>query len=129
MTIAKWCVLITCFLPSVTALLAKIGSQRLTFNNGKYGNNNPRERESKLMGWQKRAMAAHSNGYEALPLFIAAVIFAQMAQAGQGRIDMLTMAFVTLRVAYVAVYLMNLGNLRSLIWAAAVATNVGLFLM
>jgi len=129
MTIAKWCVLIACFLPSVTALLAKIGSQRLTFNNGKYDNNNPRERESKLMGWQKRAMAAHSNGYEALPLFIAAVIFAQMAQAGQGRIDMLTMAFVTLRVAYVAVYLMNFGNLRSLIWAAAVATNVGLFLM
>jgi uncharacterized MAPEG superfamily protein len=78
---------------------------------------------------KKRTIAAHSNGYEALPLFIAAVIFAQIAQVDQGRIDMLSMAFVALRVAYVVVYLMNFGNLRSLIWAAAVAANVGLFLM
>ena len=129
MTIAKWCVLIACFLPSVTALLPKISSLHLPFKDGKYDNNNPREWESKLIGWQKRAITAHSNGYEALPLFIAAVIFAQMAQGDQGRIDMLAITFVALRVAYIAVYLMNFGNLRSLIWGAAVATNVGLLLM
>ena len=129
MTIAKWCVLIACFLPSVTALLPKISALHLPFKDGKYDNNNPREWESKLIGWQKRAIAAHSNGYEALPLFIAAVIFAQIAQGNQGRIDMLAITFVALRVAYIAVYLMNFGNLRSLIWGAAVATNVGLFLM
>ncbi|RFC36137.1 MAG: putative conserved protein, MAPEG superfamily [Candidatus Nitrotoga sp. SPKER] len=129
MTIAKWCVLIACFLPSLTALLPKISSLRLSFTDGKYDNNNPREWESKLIGWQKRAIAAHSNGYEALPLFIAAVIFAQMAQGDQSRIDMLAMSFVVLRVVYIAVYLMNFGNLRSLIWGAAVATNIGLFLM
>ena len=129
MTIDKWCVLIACFLPSVTALLPKISSLHLPFKDGKYDNNNPREWESKLIGWQKRAIAAHSNGYEALPLFIAAVIFAQMAQGNQGRIDMLAITFVALRVAYIAVYLMNFGNLRSLIWGAAVATNVGLLLM
>jgi uncharacterized MAPEG superfamily protein len=129
MTITKWCVLIACFLPSVTALLPKISSLRLSFKDGKYDNNNPREWESTLIGWQKRAIAAHSNGYEALPLFIAAVIFAQMAQGDQGHIDMLALTFVALRVVYIAVYLMNFGNLRSLFWAAAVATNVGLFLM
>jgi len=129
MAIAKWCVLIACFIPSVTALLPKISSLHLPFKDGKYDNNNPREWESKLIGWQKRAIAAHSNGYEALPLFIAAVIFAQMAQGDQGRIDMLAITFVALRVAYIAVYLMNFGNLRSLIWGAAVATNVGLLLM
>ena len=110
-------------------MLPKISSLRLSFKDGKYDNNNPREWESKLIGWQKRAIAAHTNGYEALPLFIAAVIFAQMAQGDQGRIDMLAMAFVALRVVYIAVYMMNLGNLRSLIWGAAVATNVGLFFM
>ena len=129
MTIAKWCVLIACFLPSVTALLPKISSQRLTFKDSKYDNSNPRDWESTLIGWQKRALAAHSNGYEALPLFIAAVIFAQMTQGDQGRIDMLAMTFVALRVVYIAVYLMNFGTLRSLIWAAAAATNIGLFLM
>jgi uncharacterized MAPEG superfamily protein len=129
MTITKWCVLIACFLPAVTALLPKISSLRLSFKDGKYDNNNPREWESQLIGWQKRAIAAHSNGYEALPLFIAAVIFAQMGQGDQGRIDMLALTFVALRVAYIAVYLMNFGSLRSLIWGAAVATNIGLFLM
>ena len=100
MTIAKWCVLIACFLPSVTAMLPKISSLRLSFKDGKYDNNNPREWESKLIGWQKRAIAAHSNGYEALPLFIAAVIFAQMALGDQGRIDMLAITFVALRGVY-----------------------------
>jgi uncharacterized MAPEG superfamily protein len=129
MTITKWCVLIACFLPAVTALLPKISSLRLSFKDGKYDNNNPREWESQLIGWQKRAIAAHSNSYEALPLFIAAVIFAQMAQGDQSRIDMLALTFVALRMAYIAVYLMNLGSIRSLIWGAAVATNIGLFLM
>ncbi len=129
MTIAKWCVLIACFLPSVTALLPKISSPRLSLKDGKYDNNDPREWESKLIGWQKRAIAAHSNGYEALPLFIAAVIFAQMAQGDQSHIDMLAMTFIALRVMYIAAYLMNFGSLRSLIWAAAVAVNVGLFLI
>ena len=129
MTIAKWCVLIACFLPSVTALLPKISSPRLSLEGGKYDNNDPREWESKLIGWQKRAIAAHSNGYEALPLFIAAVVFAQMAQGNQSRIDMFAMTFIALRVMYIAAYLMNFGSLRSLIWAAAVAVNVGLFIM
>lgn len=129
MTIAKWCVLIACFLPAVTAMLPKISSLLLSSKGGKYDNNNPREWELQLTGWQKRAIAAHSNGYEALPLFIAAVVFAQIAQGDQGRIDMLAMIFVALRVMYIAVYLINFGTLRSLIWAAAVATNIGLFLM
>jgi len=129
MTIAKWCVLIACFLPSVTALPPKIRSPRQSLKDGKYDNNNPREWESKLIGWQKRAIAAHSNGYEALPLFIEAVIFAQMAKGDQSRIDMLAMIFFALRVKYIAAYLMNFGGLRSLIWAAAMAVNVGLFLM
>lgn len=82
-----------------------------------------------MIGWQKRAIAAHSNSYEALPLFIAAVIFAQTAQGDQSRIDMLAIAFIALRVMYIAVYPMNFGSLRSLIWSAAMAVNVGLFLM
>ncbi len=129
MTIAKWCVLMACFLPPLTALLPKISSLRLSFKDGKYDNNNPRVWAATLVGWQQRAIAAQSNGFEALPLFIAAVIFAQMAGGDQGRIDMLAMSFVALRVVYVAAYIMNVGNFRSLVWTAAIATNVALFLM
>lgn len=81
------------------------------------------------MGWQQRAIAAHSNGYEALSLFIAAVIFAQMGHGDPSRIDTLAMAFVGLRVVYVAMYVMNLGTLRTLVWTVAVATNMALLML
>ena len=79
------------------------------------------------MGWKQRAIAAHLNGFEALPLFIAAVVFAQISNTDPARVDLLAMAFVALRVAYVAMYLLNLGILRTLIWMAAVACNIALF--
>jgi uncharacterized MAPEG superfamily protein len=129
MTIAKWCVLIACFLPMLTALIPKISSLPLGPKGGAYDNNDPRAWESKLSGWQQRAISAHANGFEALPLFIAAVIFAHMGHADQARMDMLAMAFVGLRVVYVAVYMMNWGTLRTLVWSAAVASNVALFLL
>ncbi len=129
MSIVRWCVLIACLLPMLTALLPKIASLRLSFNDGKYDNNDPRGWESKLVGWQQRAIAAHSNGFEALPLFIAALIFAQMGHGDSSRIDTLAMAFVGLRVVYVAMYVMNWGTLRTLVWTAAVATNVALLML
>ena len=129
MTIAKWCVLAACLLPIATVALAKGKAARLSRRNGGYDNNNPREWESKLSGWQQRANAAQANGFEALPLFIAGVLFAQMAQADQGRIDLLAMAFVGIRVAYVAAYLANLGTLRSLIWCAGVGVSIALLAM
>lgn len=82
-----------------------------------------------MSGWQKRAIAARSNGYEALPLFIAAVIFAQMAHGDQSRIDMLAMTFIALRVMYVVVCLINFSSLCSLIWATAVGVDASLFLI
>ena len=129
MTIAKWCVLAACLLPIASVALAKVHSARLSRKNGGYDNNNPREWEAKLSGWQQRANAAQANGFEALPLFIAAVLFAQMAQADQSRIDLLAMSFIGIRVAYVAAYLANQGSLRSLIWFAGVAVCVALLAM
>lgn len=129
MSIVKWCVLIACLLPMLTALIPKVSSLKLSFKDGKYDNNNPREWESKLVGWQQRAIAAHSNGFEALPLFIGSVIFAQMGNADPYRIDILAMAFVGLRVVYVAMYVMNLGTLRTLVWTAALASNIALLML
>ncbi|OYT93142.1 MAG: glutathione metabolism protein [Burkholderiales bacterium PBB3] len=129
MSIAKWCVLAACLLPIATVALAKVKAARLSRKNGGYDNNNPREWQSKLSGWQQRANAAQANGFEALPLFIAGVVFAQMAQADQSRIDLLAMAFVGIRVAYVAAYLANLGTLRSLIWCAGVGVCIALLAM
>lgn len=126
MTIAKWCVLAACMLPVLTVGMAKASTARLSRKNGGYDNNNPREWAGKLTGWQQRANAAQVNGFEALPLFVASVVLAQMAQADQHSIDMLALSFVGIRLVYVAVYLLNQGTLRTLVWVAGLATNIGL---
>jgi uncharacterized MAPEG superfamily protein len=129
MTIANWCVLAACVLPVLTVGLAKMSSAKLPRNAGQYDNNNPREWAKGLSGWQQRANAAQNNGFEAAPLFIAAVLLAQQAHADQGRIDTLALIFIGLRVLYVAAYLMNFGAIRTLLWTAGVAVSVALFTM
>ncbi|MFZ6749416.1 MAPEG family protein [Undibacterium sp. Ren11W] len=129
MTIANWCILAACALPGLTVGLAKLASVKLAANGGRYDNNNPRKWAEGLSGWQQRANAAQNNGFEALPMFIAAVLVAQQAHAAQASIDNLAMIFVALRVLYVAAYLMNIGILRTLIWSGAVASCVALFML
>jgi hypothetical protein len=129
MSVAKWCVLAACVLPIATVGLAKFSAARLSGKSGGYDNNNPREWASKLTGWQQRASAAQVNGFEALPLFIAGVLFAQMAQADQSRIDALALSFIVIRIAYVAAYLANQGSLRTLVWMAGFGVSVALLAM
>jgi uncharacterized MAPEG superfamily protein len=129
MTIAKWCVLAACVLPILTVGLAKISAAKLSRKQGGYDNAHPREWEAKLTGWQNRAHAAQMNGFEALPLFIAGVIFAQMAQADPTRINILAIAFVVIRVAYVVAYLMNWASLRTVIWTAGLGVSIALLAM
>jgi uncharacterized MAPEG superfamily protein len=122
MTIANTCVVAATLLPVLTIGLAKFtpgGGRR-------YDNNEPRAWADKLEGWKGRAVSAQNNGFEALPLFIFAVLAAQQAGLPQGHTDMLAMAFVALRVLYVAVYLLNLGVVRTLVWTAAVACAIGI---
>jgi len=129
MTIANWCVLAACLLPIMTVGLAKASSAKLAAGAGRYDNNNPREWANHLSGWQQRAQAAQNNGWEALPLFIAAVVLSQQAHAEQGRVDMLALLFIGLRVLYVVAYLMNVGTLRTLIWTAATGTSIAILLL
>jgi uncharacterized MAPEG superfamily protein len=126
MTLASTCILIACLLPGLTIALAKASLFNAKDRQARYDNNNPREWEARLTGWQQRAHAAQMNGFEALPLFIAAVILAQQAHADQARIDHLALSFIAIRIAYTAAYLLNLGTLRSLIWVAGVAVSIAL---
>ena len=125
MSIANWCIVAACVLPVVTVGIAKasVGMRSSRRKDG-YDNSNPREWAAGLTGWQQRANAAQANGFEALPLFIAAVLMAQQAQADQALIDQLAIAFVGIRLAYIASYLMNLATVRSLIWGAGVAVCI-----
>ena len=93
---------------------------------GGYDNAMPRQWLAGQTGWRARANAAQANCFEALPFFIGAVALAQHAGADAARLDMLALLFVGLRLVYVALYIADRANARSLAWTLAVATNIAI---
>jgi uncharacterized MAPEG superfamily protein len=125
-TVAYGCILAMALMPVVCAGIAKSGKMSTSPREGGYDNDDPRSWLSRQTDWRARANNAQANTFEALPFFFAAVIIAHQMQAPQWRIDVLALAFVALRVVYVAAYLKNRANLRSVVWALALLANVGL---
>ena len=125
-TIAYWCVLVMALLPVVCAGIAKSGMMRTPPGEGGYDNADPRNWLQRQTEWRARANNAQANTFEALPFFFVAVVIAHQLQASQGYVDVLAVAFVALRLAYVAAYVANKANLRSVIWMLALLANVAL---
>ncbi|MYM30486.1 glutathione metabolism protein [Duganella sp. CY15W] len=125
MTNANWCVLIACILPMATVGLAKVASRGAD----SYNNKRPRDWVAGLTGWKSRANAAQLNGFEALPLFIAAVVLAQQGHADQASIDMLAISFIAVRLVYIAVYLANIHILRTLVWISGLGISIAILLL
>ncbi len=125
-TLAYWCILATALLPVVCAGIAKSGLMRTAPSKGGYDNNDPRAWLARQTDWRARANAAQANTFEAIPFFFAAVIIAHQLQASQGRLDLLAVLFVVLRIAYIALYVGNNANARSIVWALAFFINIGI---
>lgn len=122
LSLAYWILLVAFFMPFVCAGIAKAGRRD-------YDNAEPRSWEARLDGHRRRAVAAMNNTFEALPFFAAAVIVAHQFGAPQGRLDLLAVAWLVLRAAYVALYVADRASARSLIWTAALAVNVWIFVL
>jgi uncharacterized MAPEG superfamily protein len=119
MTTALWCVLIAGLLPYVATLAAKVGAS--------FDNANPRDWLASQAGYRRRANAAQHNGFEAFPLFAAAVIVAQLTGAPQARVDLLAIVFVIARVAHFGLYLADLATLRSIAWLVGIGCAIAIF--
>lgn len=125
-TLAYWSVLVAAMLPLLCGLLAKrsgVGKRR---SEGGYDNHNPRGWLAAQQGESARANAAQSNSFEALPFFIGAVLIAHQLGAPQDRLDMLAIAFVLLRIVYIALYVGDKATARSLVWGVALAVNIAI---
>ena len=120
MTIAYWCVLLMGLFPYVAAGIAKKGFEG-------YDNGMPRQWLAKQTGFRARANAAQANLFESLPFFFAAVIIASIANAPQGRIDLLAIGFVAARIAYLVCYVVDWPTTRSFVWLAGLACVVAIF--
>ncbi len=127
-TVAYWCVLVAALLPYACAYLAKSGGLGKPRSQGGFDNRDPRGWLARQTDWRARANAAQANSFEALPLFIGAVIIAHQLGAPQTRIDILAVLFVTLRTIFIAMYVAGLPTVRSAVWAAAFLVNLAILL-
>ncbi len=121
MTIAEFCIL-----AMVLLWLAPIGLAK-GLGWGQYDNARPRDAGFYSCGWRSRALAAHQNGMEALPLFIAAVLVSEFRHAPQAVSDGLAVAFIVGRTLYVIAYLADRPFLRSTLWTVSFLISAGLF--
>lgn len=121
MTIADLCLPVMIILIIATIAVAKADGGK------EYDNANPRDPGFYKSGLRARAQGAHLNGYEAFPFFAAAVIFAEFRAAPQATVNTLAVAFILIRIAYVALYLTNRPSARSLVWILGFACNLALF--
>ena len=128
-TLAYWCVLVVAILPIVCAGIAKSGMFGKPRSQGGYDNANPRAWLAGQSDWRARANAAQANSFEALPFFIGAVVMAQQLGAPQNRVDVLALAFVGLRLAYIGSYVGGWSSVRSMLWVLALATNIAILLL
>jgi uncharacterized MAPEG superfamily protein len=120
MTWSFWCVLIAGSLPYLAVGIAKLGDRS-------FDNANPRSWLAKQEGYRARANAAQQNGFEAFPLFAAAVIIAHLRAGPQPIHDLLASGFIAARLVYLGLYVANLASLRSLAWFVGLSCAVALF--
>lgn len=121
LNLAHWCLIAAALLPFATVWVVRLGVFVPSDNTA------PREWSVRQSGWRARGLAAQSNGFEGLPLFVAAVLGAQQWDADPARVGMLALAYVFLRAAYVVFYLCGLGTARSAVWLLALLANLAIF--
>lgn len=123
MTIAEWMLFAAVLLYLLTVSPVKaVGYSAFDISN-------PRDPVFYTPGIRARALGAHINGIETFPFFAAAVLLAEFRSQPQHMIDLLAVAFVAVRVAFVAAYLANRATLRTLLWNLGFALNTAIFFL
>lgn len=123
MTLAEWMVFgaVLLFLLTVAPVKA---IRHKTFDNS-----NPRDPNFYKPGVSSRALGAHINGIETFPFFAVAVLLAEFRGAPQHLVDVLAVAFVAVRVAFILAYLANWPTTRTLLWNLGFLVNTAIFFM
>ena len=127
-TLAHGGILVAALLPLLCAWIAKWGAFRVPRSQGGYDNTDPRAWLARQEGWRARANAAQANSFEGLPFLIGAVLAAWQLGAPQGRLDLLAVLYLLLRLGYIITYVGDLATARSVTWALAFLVNVAILL-
>lgn len=114
---------IACLLPWLCSVLAKTSGG---FRFAKH-NQNPRDFLASAQGVSARFNHAQANGYETLPVFLAAVLIAIYTFVPMAVVNLLAAGYVLFRIGYIASYAANLAMLRSVNWLLSMLCALGLF--
>lgn len=121
MPLAYWCVLIAALLPYVLGKYAKSGVES--------DNRYPREDYDNFPPRNRRAYAAHLNALETFPFFAVAVVIALTMGAPVYMVNVLAVLYIVLRIAHALLYIFNQPAARSMVFAAAMAVSIGIFVL
>ncbi|WP_199435816.1 MAPEG family protein [Vibrio owensii] len=122
MDILIFCLIVAALLPYIAKIPLAVAMHKA----GGYDNNYPREQQAELKGFGARALAAHQNAFESLIVFASAVLVAISTDTINANVQFLALTHIVFRVAYHVLYLLNLGNLRSISWAIAMGCAFGI---
>jgi uncharacterized MAPEG superfamily protein len=112
-TVPYLCLLVSVLLiyvPRMAVLRAQMAQP------GGLDNAHPREQQARLSGLGARANGAHQNSFEAFAPFAAGVLACKVAGVDADKIALFSLAFVTIRMIYLALYLGNKPSARTTVW-------------
>jgi uncharacterized MAPEG superfamily protein len=89
-----------------------------------YDNHQPREQQSRLTGWGRRALAAHQNTMESFPLFAAGMLTGAVLQADAALLTACGAIFIVARIVYIYLYIADIATLRSIVWGVGFAASL-----
>lgn len=119
------CLVAVTFFPIVLSWVSGYYRQKTL---GSVDNNNPRTQCSKLEGAGARAVAAQSNAWEALAMFSAALLAAQIAGVVAGAaVANVCLLFVVMRVLHGLFYIADKAPLRSIAFIVGVGCCIRIF--
>ena len=108
------------FAVALLPYLARIPVARAMNQLGGYDNHLPRAQQARLEGVGARANAAHYNSFEALQLFLAAVLACVISGNYDSMMQTLAWLYVGCRVLFILFYLLDYALLRSMVWVAGI---------
>ena len=79
-----------------------------------------RDNMPEIAGWAGRAIRAHRNMMESLPLFAALVLISHVAGRNNATSELGEQIFLAGRVAHAVIYTVGLGWIRSVAWFVSV---------
>lgn len=118
--------LICLFIAVALPIIAKAPVAYAMNKLGGYNNRYPRSQQTKLEGFGARAKAAHENSFEALIMFAPGVLAVIAVGAIGHTSQLLAVAFVAARVAYLLAYWFDYHWLRSTFWAVGFISSLAL---